>query len=64
MREHLTRHQALDAVTRYAATRISRPSSPLQIAADPTAAAAFDTRDAAVDAMLRHATQGEVVGHG
>ena len=64
MREQLTRHQALDAITRYATTRILRPIPPLPLAADPAAAAAFDTRDAAVDAMLRHAAQGEVIGHG
>ena len=65
MREqHLTRQQALDAITRHAATRISRPSPSGPLAADLAAAAAFDTRDDAVDAMLHHATQGEVAGHG
>ena len=64
MREQPTRREALAAVTRYAATRTSPKIAQRPIAADPAAAAAFDTRDAAVDAMLRHATQGEVVGHG
>ena len=64
MHEQLNRREALAAVTRHATTYTLPKVATRVLAADIAAAAAFDSRDEAVAALLAHAAQGLVAGHG